>query len=358
MKISHVLKKAGLYDVAANFVDLLGNCGVRIKCKIYQKRVAKYRHSLQGEFKPRVLVIMNAGGIGNVVEATPLVQAIRSFWPKSIITILSLPGDMLENWCIVDHTVFSIDQLKGDRFDHAFLPCWSWSHDEYLRLVDTCEIDMFHKVKLAYNKIFLKPERQYALDLIRALGYKGCDPLYVSIKKPAIELPLTSLRICFVPGGKAEDRWKYKKWPYYSDLAEKLSLKHPEAQILLLGTQDDYVSDEIHSNPNVLDLRGKLSLAETAWMLKQSDIAVGNDCGPMHIADAVQTRALVIFGPTCELKNGPIYKSSVITSEQDCRPCQFYQDINNCTNPTCINKISCDVVLNNIEQIIKKDFPA
>ena len=351
MKISEILRKVGLYKPAKLCFDFSKNQMIKVKAALYKHRLNKYNSLNFSCCVPKVLVIMNAGGIGNVVEATPLVQAIRVHWPKSIITILSLQGDLFEDWCVPDKTVYSFEQLRSKVFDHTFCPYWCWS--DYDKLIEVCDPGRIHKVKLAFKTIFLKPEREYNLDLIRKIGFKGMMPLYVSVKKPQITIPKSDLRVCFVPGAKNEDRWKYKRWPYYHQLADLLVKTKSDVQIFIIGTESDRVSDRLLSNPNVMDLRGKLTLAETAWVLKNSDIAVGNDCGPMHIADAVQIRSLVIFGPTCPIKNGPVYKGAVIYDRITCRPCQFIGDIESCGSPECIDNITPEIVLDKLLDLIE-----
>ena len=350
MKVSKILKSVGLYGPAEAAKKVADSCLLKAKLCVYRSKLAEYMSQVSGGYAPNVLVIMNGGGVGNVVEATPLVQAIRSFWPKSVITILSLGGDLLEDWCVTDDIVFSMGQLKDKSFDHTFCPYWDWSG--YDELKGICRTGQFHKVKLSCNTVFLKPERQYCLDLLRRLGFRGDAPLYVSVKKPSLAIADASLRVCLVPGGKTDHLWRYKRWPYYAELAEIIADHRPEAQILLIGTESDHVPEQIHSNPNVIDLRGKLTLAETAWVLKNSDVAIGNDCGPMHIADAVQTKALIIFGPTCQLKNGPVYKAVPIVAQVDCRPCQYAGKLYTCDDARCIEQITAEYVYEKLGEYI------
>ena len=168
----------------------------------------------------------------------------------------------------------------------------------------------------------ISPEREYDLDVVRRLGYSGAvPPLYVSLKAPDSIAP-DGPYVCLCPGGKTLPIWRHKRWPYYPDLIEMLLAKDAGIRIFILGTADDVLEKADVWGERVRDMRGKLTLRQTAWLLKHSAVAIGNDCGPMHIADAVLTPSVVIFGPTCEVKNGPRNRGRVACAEMSSRPCQ------------------------------------
>ena len=297
----------------------------------------------------RVLVAMDAG-IGNAVEATPLVQAIRSLWPSSHITILTPPGDLFDGWCVVDKVLHSAEQVKGLAFSHAFA-AWMSRTAEYL---DSCEVGSVHLPECLFRKWFLKPEREYDMDMVRRVGYRGATPpRYVSVAKPSIDLPPNPIRICLVPGGLRTELWRHKCWPYYAELSNALRARLPQAQVCILGGEGDYLPEAIADHTEIVDLRGRLTLRETAWVLRESALAIGNDCGPMHIADAVQTPGLVIFGPTCELKNGPMNRGVVLAADVPCRPCQHSDRMAACEDPRCMTELAPELVLEEAAAMIQ-----
>jgi len=299
----------------------------------------------------KVLVAANNGGIGDAVEATPLVQAIRIFWPKSNITFLTLEGDLFDGWCVPDRIIKSAEDLKGHSFNHSFFP-----HSGSLTLpqwVSSYSLGKVHTIKPSVNKWYLKNCREYNMDTVRAMGYKGPAPLaYVSLKKPQQSIPAGDLLVCLVPGSKTTHRWRYKQWPYFAQLARQILDKYPQAGIAIIGTAEDKIDGNMLTGNRVTDLRSRLSLSETAWVLKNSTVVVGNDCGPMHIADAVGTPAVVIFGPSSELKNSPRHKSVYISAELECRPCEFDSTIESCRDPKCMTMITADLVMKKIQMLL------
>lgn len=318
------------------------------KHRIYLTRLKRYKKKAScpaAQFK--VLVVMN-GGVGNAVEAAPLVQAIRMLWPKAHITIYPPGGDLFDGWCIVDRIIASSEQLEGQSYDHTFMCSGPMPE------AASVSLGKIHNFKCFLWKWFLKPEREYYMDMIKRLGYRGITPpLYVSIKPSAAIIASSTMRIAFVPGGKPDYKWRYKRWPYYHKLAEAIISKYPNIQICIIGTEKDDISGMPPANPMAVDLRGRLSLSETAWVLKHSNIIIGNDCGAMHIADAVQTKSLRVFGPTCELKNAPLHKTTTISLNIPCSPCQYDDLIIICQTPKCITDLSAEFVLSKIEFLMK-----
>lgn len=289
----------------------------------------------------KVLVLASKAGIGNAIEATPLIQAIRMLWPTSDITFAPPSADIFNNWCVPDRIITKPHEIEGETFEHTFV---AYIYEDIKPWRESVSLGRIHVLRNWQTKWFLKPEREYYLDLLKPFGYKTLPPpCYVSLKKPTIEPPDSKFRICIVPCGKSEDRWKHKRWPYYPELIHALRYRYPDAQVCVLGTKDDDIKVEFDGR-GIIDFRS-YTLRETAWLLKQSDWVIGNDCGPMHIADAVQAKGIVIFGPTCIIKNGPRNKIVPLSFNLPCQPCHNYGNLNKCNDPICMTNISVEMVM-------------
>ena len=352
MKISTILRAVKLYRPAMFLKNLLLNWAITTKFLIYQRKLRQFRKSANSiVFHPSILVIMNRGGIGNLIESTPLVHAIRMFWPHADITVLAQQNDLFSQWCTPDHIYHSEDQIKGLSFDHTFMAYWEWKNIPKNKY--SCELGQIHYPKIWFNKPFLKPEKLYYLDMIKSLGYRGqCPGLYVSQKEPSSTPPPTDLRICLVPGGINVQMWRHKHWPFYDKLARLILDEYPQAQICIIGTLQDNIPGELPIDKRIVDLRGSLSLAESAWILKHSTLAIGNDCGPMHIADAVQTISIRIFGPTCPLKNAPHYKTISVFAKLPCQPCQYTDQLTTCPEAECMTSITPDMIMQKVKKLL------
>ena len=76
------------------------------------------------------------------------------------------------------------------------------------------------------------------------------------------------------------------------------------------------------ASARVVDIGGLLSLRELAALTARARLFVGVDSAPMHIAAAMRTPAVALFGPSSEIAWGPWQaRARVVVSAHPCRPC-------------------------------------
>jgi heptosyltransferase-2 len=131
--------------------------------------------------------------------------------------------------------------------------------------------------------------------------------------------------LCLAPGAG----YFTKRWPieYFSEVARELAGSHKNFALAILGGEQDcelgrYLRE--HSRAEILDLTGKCSLLASAAIIKRSRLVLANDSGLMHIAEAVGTPVLALFGSTTrELGFFPQRATSRVLEQLnlDCRPC-------------------------------------
>lgn len=107
-----------------------------------------------------------------------------------------------------------------------------------------------------------------------------------------------ALLIALNPGVSAANR----KWPVekFARAASLLAERHPEARFVALGGPQDaddaaYLGAKLGAR--CLSAAGKLSLRGTAALLERCTLLLSNDTGPLHIAVAVRTPVVGVFGP-------------------------------------------------------------
>ena len=117
-----------------------------------------------------------------------------------------------------------------------------------------------------------------------------------------------------------------KRWfpERYAEAASELVKKH-SVQILLFGTvKDKEVTNEIcrYMEEKCVNLAGETNLRQLASLLSMCKLLITNDSGTMHIACAVRTPVVAIFGSTDPVRTGPTgEKHTVLYKKLDCSPC-------------------------------------
>ena len=119
--------------------------------------------------------------------------------------------------------------------------------------------------------------------------------------------------------------WATKRWPGYGTLSRLLSA---DVDIAVVGGVGDLaVTREVVQSVDpqrVIDEAGKLSILGSAELLRRAAVVVTNDSAPQHLASAVGTPTVTLFGPTVpEFGFGPLAPGSRVLGNDAvaCRPC-------------------------------------
>jgi len=122
-------------------------------------------------------------------------------------------------------------------------------------------------------------------------------------------------------------RWLNKRWPaeHYRDVVRELSSWHRDLRFAVLGSVDEKPLGEAitQGNPEpTLDLTGRLTLPEMIEWIRAASLMVTNDTGPMHVAAALGTPLVALFGPTEPRRTGPYGQLQNVQSlDLPCVPC-------------------------------------
>jgi heptosyltransferase I len=122
-------------------------------------------------------------------------------------------------------------------------------------------------------------------------------------------------------------RWPNKRWPveYSAELVRQLAARYPDLRFAILGGAEDRPLGERLAQAGgrrCLDLCGRLSLPEMVEWIRAGELLVTNDTGPMHVAAALRTPVVALFGPTEPLRTGPYGQlEHVLQLNLPCVPC-------------------------------------
>ena len=307
------------------------------------------------------IVISLWAGLGDVIFATPVFKVLRKKFPDSHISALVwshgakellrhnpyidefVEGSFIKIRSLISklkdydigvqcsHPVQFIFILAGIKKRTSFNgnPFW-WlypvdSNDSHSTEYFLSAVDKIDGIKLRDDdswEIFLEEEELLAAKSL--------------LKKFNNTSPLIAIH----PGGRNNKckRWKTQKFALLCNLLKQKF----DAKILLIGSNKDiklcnFIENHIHSNlqpatcnlqpATCLNLAGKLSLRQSAAVIKHCDLFIGNASGPTYIASALGIPVVGIFGPDNPKNFGPLGKNiRVVTPKLLCAPClNFYR---------------------------------
>ena len=141
-------------------------------------------------------------------------------------------------------------------------------------------------------------------------------------------------------------KWETKLWDNlkFANLADRL-VEQAKADVIFTGSREDSkgIEDIISNMKNrAANLAGKTDLKTLAALYEKTSIVVSTDTGPMHLAAAIGTPVVALFGPTAPGRTGPFGDGhKIIRADLECSPCFKRQ----CNTIDCMKQISVDQVL-------------
>jgi heptosyltransferase II len=159
-------------------------------------------------------------------------------------------------------------------------------------------------------------------------GLNVSDVRRAQARKMFLEIELDPEK-AIIALGVGSTNSRAKRWPAasYAALNDRLQ-EELNVNVVLVGGKDEIevsleVSDLSRYKPMILT--GKTHLAEAVAVLAEADLLISNDMGLAHIAPAVGTKTLVIFGPTKPETTRPFSDNAEIIRRTDveCSPCML-----------------------------------
>jgi lipopolysaccharide heptosyltransferase II len=332
------------------------------------------------------ILIVNVNWIGDVIFSTPFIRAVRQNYPNSCIACLLHPRcvDVLRDNPRIDEIIIYdeegvhksligklklIASLRKKRFDIAFI-----LHRSFTKALITFLAGARERIGYPTKRrgMFLTKiaeisdeeihKVEYFLDLARAHGMDVRDLSYEFFIRDSDRKKIRELLnengvgdkdivIVLCPGGN----WDPKRWKSdnFAKLADMLIEKFG-AKIIISGAKKDMVLAEnikkAMKNSPVVSC-GKTDLKELGALLERANLVVANDSGPMHLAVAMKTKVIALFGPTSPRLTGPYGQGNykVICNNEECDvPCYDMT----CTDNSCMTLITVEEVFREAEKIL------
>ena len=347
-----------------------------------QRPETKDRNKIDWKKVNRVLVV-RMRSIGDTVLSTPSLIALRRFLPDAQIDVLleDWVAPLLEDFDAIDNVLtFGKDtksklktarQIRKNKYDVVFNLHGGTTSTFFVRASGAKHLVGFltYQYSFLYNQRIASPidfwnrktlhsaEQQLAL-----LGYVG-----VSVK----DKPKTNLTVNESAKEKINSKLKTqnsklallhpvaafdtKQWATekFARIAEFLFEKGFEIVAVATKKEREVLENLQEFSKSPIKILDDLSLPEITALASQAELFVGNDSGIAHIAAAVQTPSVVIFGSSNRDHWRPWTDApnEIVFEQLPCQPCAGYF-CKEFAEPECIKRVSVENVKSAIEKVL------
>ena len=154
--------------------------------------------------------------------------------------------------------------------------------------------------------------------------------------------------------------WATKRWEVenFAKVIQQITHLVQEAKIVLIGSPTDQtLAEALPASLPTINLIGKTSILQLGALLEKCDVCLTCDSGPMHIAAAVGTPTVALFGPTDPIRHRPYgIGHTVIEKPVSCRPCYKRSCHLQDTPHLCMQEIGTDEAVKAVEtKLYQKD---
>ncbi len=331
---------------------------------------------------PKRLLVMRLDRIGDVALSTPVLRAARKAWPQAFIAMMvrTACADVVAGHPDVNEvilydkeashrsplaTIGFARSLRRYRFDTALVlhpshrAHWiPWLAGIRRRIGYDRKQPWLLTHRLAHRKQEgEKHEAEYALDMLRPFGIEPAAPEpFIAIDPDAKDRVARLLHLKSVPDDAklvaihpsascVSKRWMPER---FAAVADKLAA-HKDVRICVVAGKEDLQAAqalELAMRQRLINLAGQLSVGELIALLKRCRLLISNDSGPVHLAAAVGTPVVDIFGRNqaglSPRRWGPLGQGHIILhKEVGCEVCLAH----NCQIQfKCLTELSVDEV--------------
>jgi len=338
---------------------------------------------------PRILLV-RLSSMGDVILTTPLVRALRARHREAEMVYLTRPGFAP---LVADHParveVLTFDptsealgdlakRLRGRKFTHL-LDLHGVTRSRLLRLLVPGQWRGYGKRRVArwmlvHGKRDIYgdsvPEAERYFEAARDLDVTpDGGPAEVGIGAAAAASAAAWLASRGLGGGRpmaalAPGAAHFtKRWPtgYWEMLSQSLVAQGYDVAVLTGGDfRDEGAAIAAAGGVNAATTAGALGLQETAGVLRAARVAVSGDTGLMHLATAVGTPVVALFGPTVRQFGFFPYRSpaTVLELALSCRPCSAQGgEVCPLGHHKCLREISPQMVMEAVRELGTAEEP-
>lgn len=381
-------------------IDRTAGAAIIVILAVYDrlKRMLGCVRSSENEPIRRILVIKIIGLGDTALMMTPL-NILARHYPKAKISglVTSLSSGILAGQPVLQELIIydifgqdrglggllrTIKAIRARKFDCVI------DFEHHFKLVTVIaylsgarkRIGFYHKKKpvrrfLYTDRIFLNPDQHMLrsfcdllrpldietpeLDRLEQIHYSEQDEQYVRewLAERNLDANDTLVGIHVGSGPRAQSR----RWDpvNFMQMIKRLTSERT-CKVILTGSADEYEMIEkivaATDRRMVFNCAGAMTLKQLSALFVKIDLVISNDTGPMHIAAAMGTPTIGLFGPNLPKRYAPYGTRNIaIYKGAPCSPCIDIHvgKVPHCSDPICMKRISLNDVWYAIEQQLK-----
>jgi len=328
--------------------------------------------------------------MGDILFSHPFLRAIRKAYPEAYIACVVVPeyADLLTNnpWINEVHVLSDNNKIsslrekisftriiKGGEYDTCFFLKPSNTKSIIAAFAGIKErIGFVGKNGTLTKAVEIPKGKRHRADIILSLagavGVTEADGTYEyvvsDIDKAHADAILHKKKagVRYIIGINPGSNWEAKKWlsNNFVRVARKLLLRFDDIEIMITGAEKDSklakkMVEDIDSD-RCYSVAGETGLKELAELFRRCILVISADSGPLHLASAVKTTTIGLFGPTSHEITGTIGKGKniIIQNKIDCKiPCYEKE----CKKKyVCMGSITVEKVFDVAEKVLSKNI--
>lgn len=331
----------------------------------------------------RRILLIKPSSLGDIVHAMPTLAALRAQFPCAEVTWL-----VKRQWAPLVEVIGGVDRicaveagltgwlgrvpnLRAARFDlvvdlqglfRSGAMAWLTGCSRRVGFANAREgSPLFYTKRVEVPTASMHAVDRYLL-VAEALGAKRpAQPRFEFVDRPedrqAVETLLAGAGVaCSLPwiAMNVSARWETKRWPpqHFAEAADRLSQAQALPIVFIGGPAERKESQAVISlmRTKAVDLTGQTPVGLLPSLLRRAAVLVTNDSGPMHIAAAVETPVVALFGPTDPARTGPYGREHLVLSHAvECSPC-FRRDCSRAVTLECLAEVRPEQVVRAVQQ--------
>lgn len=299
--------------------------------------------------EPKKILLIKPGAIGDLLHISPTVHALKKRFPDAGIDIMvSSRGTV----CLFENSphirkVLYFDRKGEHRAWSRFRALWQDVRREGYDLVinfqrSTLKVWLLVLAAFPCRVLVYHKTRQRTVHAVsnhlETVAPLGIDPNSVKLdlemflsgedeafaEKLIADKDLVGKRLLALNLGASH---AVNRWPveHFAALADLLFQESGVAVLLVGGSADRELADRVRVllTAPVVDLVGKTSLLQLGAVLQRCEVVVSGDTGPMHLATAVGTPVVALFGAADPRRTGPVGNNHSVVQNRtlECVPC-------------------------------------